>query len=173
MTNETYLYSENENYKAVITPLKVDQFEINIYHWSQEVDDDGKNLWERIGGPFMEFKNDNAQKEAQKQLDLFSGEQEDKNLSEKQKEKIRKELNLESLSFFNPQNYTVNFTNAETEEKNKIKPEIVISTNDIYIIKSKNWFIGFLSEDQHIECWKKSDNIKEIKQTINSILKHS
>ncbi len=169
MSEQITILAENENYKAIINQLK-EKFEINIYHWSDVIDDDEKFLWERVAGPFILDDIDQANKQAQIQLDLFSGEERDLTVTRQWKEELSKMIPDTEFECYKPQNYDIQAVSKDDPEKiTKITATKLISINDLFLIESdqETWHIGFLADDRSITTWKKFKTLEEAIVSLN------
>jgi len=163
MSDQITILSENENFKAVISPEK-DKFELNVYQWSDVMDDDGNILWQRLSGPFILDNEEQAEIEARKQLNLFSGEESDDQLDDDFVEEITKLLGHDDFQCYKAQNYEIQkIVDADEDISESIEAQKIISTEDVFIIECENeqWHIGFLAGDREIQCWKSFESLEE------------
>lgn len=163
MSDHITILAENENFKAVITPEE-DQFEVNVYQWSDVMDDDGNILWQRISGPFIVDNEEQAEIEAQKQLDLFSGEESDEAISDDFIQQVAELLGHEDFQCYKAQNYDIQrIVDADEDATESIEAQKIISTEDVFIVETddEKWLIGFLAGDREIQCWKSFDTLED------------
>ncbi|HEY5714625.1 MAG TPA: hypothetical protein VIT68_04715, partial [Candidatus Gracilibacteria bacterium] len=169
---QSYIYAINQNYKACITSLQMKeekiQYEICIYRWNEEkFDDEGKNLWERIAGPFVGDGEAQAQIVAKEQLALFTGEILDERVSPALQQETEIILGHQNFLFLNPESFEITYL-KENGETQKLEGEILLATQELYVAKfQKEWFVGFLAKDFEIQCFICKKNLKEALQDIN------
>lgn len=171
--HQQHLSPLNENYKASITRLehkdKDPEFEVIIYRWSEEnLDDEGRNLWERLAGPFILDQEEQAYIIAQEQLQLFTGEAPDSKAEAQFKTKVKSIINHENFYFFKPQNFEIQF--VKDDISHSLKAQWIMWIDEVYLVGADEaCFIGFLSQDRTITCFQKVSDLSTALETIKTV----
>ncbi|MCK5460476.1 hypothetical protein KAI58_00635 [Candidatus Gracilibacteria bacterium] len=157
------IVSRNFNNKALILQLSNDKFEVNVYEWcDKKFDDEERNLWERVAGPFILDFLEEAETVAIENLQLFSLELPDTSIDKNLQIFVEEILGHDDFDFFLPQNFEMEFLeNPEKEIFCALSPEKVLCVQDFYFIESKNqWIQGILTKKGRLRGWKRFPNLK-------------
>ena len=161
------IVSHNMSYKAVVYDIgddKTTSFEVAVYTWKEE-DKKEMPIWERIGGPFVLDNIDAAERVAQENLSLLSGEMPDTNVEAALSQLIKDHSGDQNAAFLSPNNYDVSFVTPENSSQ--ITPRKVAIVYDLYLVESDaKWLIGTLKEDGVIECWTVFESMEEALEQI-------
>ena len=159
--------SLNLNYKSIIyeTESTPPQFETVIYRWNEdELDEDGRPLWERVAGPFIVDDFKSAEHFAQKHLSLMAGEVNDESVEEALHEEVREAVGHEDFSFLDIANYEVTqLAHPDKDEFAPIEVQKILASGDFYYTETTDgkWLSGFLFDEGQIRCWQEFSTLKE------------
>lgn len=158
------------NHKAVIQKNEDDKFTSLVYEWNEDkLDDEGRPLWEKVAGPFVLDTREEAEKNAQENLEIFSFEIPDLAVEKTLVDFTKKLLGHDDFRFFVPDNFEVALLVDEDNEKfETITPTKVLHTGDFCFVENGDqWITGILEPKGKIKGWKSFDDLKTaLKETL-------
>lgn len=175
-TEQAHIFSRSLQIRTTITkitaPTTEDEknkprsiYEIISYQWTENPEEPENPLWEKIADPITCEDFTQAEHEAQKQCDHFSGEVPEENIPAPLQEIIQENTNKD-FQFLKPNH----FNYQDQEQKLQKAPQRLLSIDEFFLLEYPGyWNIGILLENNQIQSWQKFDHIKEALQTINKL----
>ena len=156
--------SHNLNYKAIVHQV-ADSYEVIIYHWNEEeLDDEGRPLWENIAGPFPVENLPAASALVEAQLADLAGESPDNDVNIDIKAEAQEALGHQDFAFLSVNNFNFSaLSSPDSENFTLLEAQTLLLAGEFYYVEDTEqaWWSGFLYDQGEVRCWQKFDSLTE------------
>lgn len=168
-TKQDTILSRSLEIKAAITQFKSNDkeaYEVVIYQWKQKLKaEESESIWEKVAGPYICDSELEANNEAQKYCDLFSGEIPEGNIPESLTELIEKKYG-KNYQFLQPKHFT--YQNSE-DLRILESPIRLLSIEEFFLLEYEGfWSLG-IAEENKIKTWEKFSDIKQSLEALKKL----